>query len=81
MVSVPTSGTAQGAMPSMSGQSGVGDLATFSVDGTQQVVEKRAAVVAALGHAWHGYERYAWGQDELKPLSRSGSNWIGEIST
>lgn len=23
-------------------------------------------------HAWKGYEQYAWGQNELKPISRVG---------
>ena len=22
-------------------------------------------------HAWRGYEKYAWGHDELKPVSRA----------
>jgi len=26
-------------------------------------------------HAWHGYKRYAWGHDELKPLSRAPHDW------
>lgn len=26
-------------------------------------------------HAWRGYKQYAWGQDALKPLSKSGHNW------
>lgn len=32
-------------------------------------------VRAELLHAWRGYERYAWGHDELAPLSRSGHDW------
>jgi Glycosyl hydrolase family 47 len=36
-----------------------------------------AAVRAELLHAWSGYERYAWGHDELRPLSRSGRDWYG----
>ena len=28
-----------------------------------------------LRHAWKGYERYAWGHDELKPVSRSAHDW------
>ncbi|WP_271008206.1 glycoside hydrolase family 47 protein [Paucibacter sp. B51] len=26
-------------------------------------------------HAWRGYKQYAWGQDALKPLSKSSHNW------
>jgi mannosidase alpha-like ER degradation enhancer 2 len=29
----------------------------------------------AFLHAWRGYERYAWGHDELLPLSRSARDW------
>ena len=29
-------------------------------------------------HAWNGYKQYAWGQDALKPLSRSGHNWYAK---
>src|SRR5437588_1509679 len=26
-------------------------------------------------HAWNGYRQYAWGHDELKPLSKSYRDW------
>jgi len=26
-------------------------------------------------HAWNGYKRYAWGKDDLLPVSRSGRDW------
>ena len=29
-------------------------------------------------HAWQNYERYAWGHDALKPLSRTPHDWYGE---
>jgi mannosyl-oligosaccharide alpha-1,2-mannosidase len=28
-------------------------------------------------HAWDGYKRYAWGHDELKPLSKAPRDWYG----
>jgi mannosidase alpha-like ER degradation enhancer 2 len=28
-----------------------------------------------LRHAWAGYERYAWGHDELEPVSRTFHDW------
>ncbi len=28
-------------------------------------------------HAWSGYKQYAWGHDELKPLSKSYRDWYG----
>ena len=30
------------------------------------------AVRNAMRHAWHGYENYAWGADELQPASKTG---------
>ncbi len=29
-------------------------------------------------HAWSNYERYAWGQDALQPLSKTGHDWYGQ---
>ncbi|KAL1421255.1 hypothetical protein MTO96_023231 [Rhipicephalus appendiculatus] len=39
--------------------------------------ERREAVVNAFRHAWKGYKAYAWGQDHLRPLSRTGHTWFG----
>src|SRR5438552_3492774 len=29
-------------------------------------------------HAWNNYERYAWGHDALKPLSKTHHDWYGQ---
>ncbi|RKP17627.1 hypothetical protein ROZALSC1DRAFT_30596 [Rozella allomycis CSF55] len=29
-----------------------------------------------IEHAWNGYKKYAYGDDELRPLSKSSRNWI-----
>jgi mannosidase alpha-like ER degradation enhancer 2 len=29
-------------------------------------------------HAWRNYERYAWGHDALKPLSKAPHDWYGQ---
>ncbi|MDQ6785736.1 MAG: glycoside hydrolase family 47 protein [Acidobacteriota bacterium] len=29
-------------------------------------------------HAWNGYKKYAWGHDDLKPLSKSYKDWYGQ---
>src|SRR5438309_2456401 len=29
-------------------------------------------------HAWSNYERYAWGHDALRPLSKTGHDWYGQ---
>ncbi|XP_064535896.1 endoplasmic reticulum mannosyl-oligosaccharide 1,2-alpha-mannosidase [Drosophila montana] len=39
--------------------------------------ERQAAVVAAFKHSWAGYKTYAWGHDNLKPVSQSSHEWFG----
>lgn len=34
------------------------------------------AVVGAFKHAWKAYKAYAWGKDELLPISRNSSEWF-----
>lgn len=34
-----------------------------------------AEVKAEFLHAWNGYKQYAWGHDDLKPLSKSYHDW------
>eukprot|EP01095_Lingulamoeba_sp_RSL-Kostka_P001333 TRINITY_DN118_c0_g1_i1.p1 TRINITY_DN118_c0_g1~~TRINITY_DN118_c0_g1_i1.p1 ORF type:complete len:702 (+),score=256.12 TRINITY_DN118_c0_g1_i1:37-2106(+) len=40
------------------------------------VADKRDAVKEAFLHAWNSYKIHAWGKDELKPISKSYSNWL-----
>ena len=40
-----------------------------------QVAER---VRAEFLHAWDNYERYAWGHDDLRPLSKTAHDWYGE---
>ena len=35
-------------------------------------------VRAEFLHAWNGYKKYAWGHDDLKPLSKSYHDWYSE---
>lgn len=37
-----------------------------------------AEVKAEFLHAWNGYKRYAWGHDDLAPLSRKPHNWYAK---
>ncbi|HJP90638.1 MAG TPA: glycoside hydrolase family 47 protein [Pyrinomonadaceae bacterium] len=37
-----------------------------------------AEVKAEFLHAWNGYKKYAWGHDDLKPLSRTYHDWYAE---
>ncbi len=38
-------------------------------------VAEADTIRAAFLHAWRGYERYAWGHDELLPLSHGARDW------
>jgi mannosidase alpha-like ER degradation enhancer 2 len=45
--------------------------------------EKNAQTLAArvrteFLHAWNNYERYAWGHDVLRPLSKTPHDWYGQ---
>lgn len=40
--------------------------------------ELTAKVRAEFLHAWTGYEKYAWGHDALKPLSKTAHDWYGQ---
>jgi mannosidase alpha-like ER degradation enhancer 2 len=56
-------------------------VATAQRAGGAARVDRRALaarVRAEFLHAWRGYERDAWGHDELKPLSKTARDWYGE---
>jgi hypothetical protein len=40
--------------------------------------ETAARVKTEFLHAWNNYERYAWGHDALKPLSKMSHDWYGQ---
>lgn len=55
---------------------GIGMLACSDDGGADAEPEDMAATVKAETlRAWEGYKQYAWGMDEFKPLSKTGSNW------
>jgi mannosidase alpha-like ER degradation enhancer 2 len=35
-------------------------------------------VKAEFLHSWRAYEKYAWGHDELRPVSRTARDWYGD---
>src|SRR4051794_36500749 len=37
-----------------------------------------ASVRTEFLHSWQAYEKYAWGHDELQPLSKTPRDWYGE---
>ena len=38
---------------------------------------RQKAVVEAFQYAWTNYRRFAWGNDHLRPISKTGQNWFG----
>ncbi|HXH37131.1 MAG TPA: glycoside hydrolase family 47 protein [Thermoanaerobaculia bacterium] len=38
----------------------------------------QAKVRAEFLHSWKAYEKYAWGHDELRPLSKEPRDWYGQ---
>lgn len=40
-----------------------------------------AAIIAAFEHSWKAYKLYAWGEDEVHPLTHSSSTWMGAALT
>ena len=51
------------------------------LSGTIQAQQNKmlaAQVKAEFLHAWDGYKRYAWGHDDLKPLSKTYHDWYPE---
>ncbi|KAJ8985174.1 hypothetical protein NQ317_012827 [Molorchus minor] len=39
--------------------------------------ERQKAVVKAFKHSWKGYKQFAWGHDNLKPISEGYHDWFG----
>src|SRR5687767_15868384 len=52
----------------------------MSLGGSAQTDQKKLAaeVKTEFLHAWDGYKKYAWGNDDLKPLSKSYHNWYAQ---
>ncbi len=49
-----------------------GQSGKFSLALKQEMCNK---VREACQHAWKGYKDYAWGYDDLRPLTKNGRNW------
>ena len=56
-------------------------LATPGCDRSQRDEDAQqlaARVRTEFLHAWNNYERYAWGHDALRPLSKTAHDWYGQ---
>lgn len=51
------------------------ESASIPLEQRQTTPSARAeAVKEAFNHSWNGYVKYAFGKDELRPVSNTGSN-------
>lgn len=50
---------------------------THAMNFTGPTNERQLAVVAAATHAWKAYKQFAWGHDNLKPISQVPYDWFG----
>jgi len=53
-------------------------LLAVSADAQAQNKQLAAEVKAEFLHAWNGYKKYAWGHDDLKPLSKTYHDWYSQ---
>src|SRR5207244_2662617 len=59
-------------------------LAALAIHGCTKSREEEQALQIATRvrteflHAWNNYERYAWGHDALRPLSKTAHDWYGQ---
>lgn len=56
------------------------NFATLFAQTAPKVDKKQLAeqVKSEFMHAWSDYKKYAWGNDDLKPLSKSYKNWYSQ---
>src|SRR5688500_7789376 len=53
----------------------------FGSPASAQRVNRRqlaAQVKAEFVHAWTGYKKYAWGHDDLRPLTKTHHDWYAQ---
>ncbi len=59
-------------------------ILTIVLSATAQTAQKAdkkqmaARVKSEFMHAWNGYKKYAWGHDDLKPLTKTYKDWYGQ---
>jgi ER degradation enhancer, mannosidase alpha-like 2 len=56
-------------------------LATQGCSGSRNEAHARQVadrVRTEFLHVWNNYERYAWGHDDLRPLSKTAHDWYGQ---
>ena len=58
---------------------GVGSEGVVGADGVVSFADAPMMdhVRGMMTHSWENYVQFAWGADELRPLSRSRRNWLG----
>ncbi|KAJ1535634.1 Mannosyl-oligosaccharide 1,2-alpha-mannosidase IB [Nowakowskiella sp. JEL0078] len=68
-------------LPKLSYSAGGAKLQQFMLFGRENKDEEKMEFIKEMMiHAWKGYEKYAWGADELQPVSLSGKFWYNNSS-
>src|SRR2546426_538417 len=63
----------------LSNVTGPGSAAPQQTNLTSQATNQKAAAIRAeFLHAWNGYKKYAWGHDDLNPLSKTYHDWYAQ---
>jgi ER degradation enhancer, mannosidase alpha-like 2 len=74
LLALSCAATAQSIKPGNA--SGAADISSDIASATD--AEMAVRVRQEFQHAWEGYKQYAWGHDELKPLSKSYHDWYAK---
>lgn len=56
-------------------------IVATSLAQSKQKVDKKQLAAQVKGeflHAWNGYKKYAWGHDDLQPLTKTPKDWYGQ---
>ncbi|XP_028270044.1 mannosidase, alpha, class 1B, member 1b isoform X2 [Parambassis ranga] len=69
--------TEQATEDSKNGKNKEDSPANQEVKSEKESANRLEAVQQAFRHAWKGYKDFAWGHDELRPISKSYSEWFG----
>jgi mannosidase alpha-like ER degradation enhancer 2 len=70
---LPFTALAQAATPAPVKDSSIKDAPISDAEKVATAARVRTETL----HAWNAYKKYAWGHDELKPLTHKGFDWYG----
>ncbi|CAL8297371.1 unnamed protein product [Gadus morhua 'NCC'] len=63
----PKAGNSKESSPALPIEKTPKEMETFRLEGVRE----------SFRHAWRGYKEFAWGHDELKPITKTYAEWFG----